>query len=148
MQHPARALALVALLAALPLAGTPAAAADKVRFQTDWLPSGEHAMYYGGWQKGIFAEEGIDITITRGYGSGDTVTKLAGGAFDFGVAAPVAFLPHKGASPPDAAAPLVRKSPGRVVPPKLSAILPLPEPRRAQEFPSCIIQHVHWRWPL
>lgn len=61
-------------------------AADKVRFQTDWLPSGEHAMYYGGWQKGIFAEEGIDVTITRGYGSGDTLTKLAGGAFDFGVA--------------------------------------------------------------
>ena len=71
MQYPARALALVAILAA-----APAAAADKVRFQTDWLPSGEHAMYYGGWQKGIFAEEGIDITITRGYGSGDTVTKL------------------------------------------------------------------------
>jgi NitT/TauT family transport system substrate-binding protein len=43
-------------------------------------------MYYGGWQKGIFAEEGIDITITRGYGSGDTVSKLAGGAFDYGVA--------------------------------------------------------------
>jgi len=61
-------------------------AADKVHFQTDWLPSGEHAMYYGGWQKGIFAEEGIDVTITRGYGSGDTLTKLAGGAFDFGVA--------------------------------------------------------------
>lgn len=61
-------------------------AADKVRFQTDWLPSGEHAMYYGAWQKGIFAEEGIDITITRGYGSGDTLSKLAGGAFDFGVA--------------------------------------------------------------
>src|ERR1700724_3671391 len=87
MQHPARALAFVAFLAAAPLAATaPAAAAAKVRFQTDWLPAGEHAMYYGGWQKGIFAEEGIDITITRGYGSGDTVTKLAGGAFDFGVA--------------------------------------------------------------
>lgn len=68
------------------LSPSPLRAADPVRFQTDWLPSGEHAMYYGGWQKGIFAEEGIDITITRGYGSGDTVTKLAGGAFDFGVA--------------------------------------------------------------
>jgi NitT/TauT family transport system substrate-binding protein len=80
-------LALAAALAASSMIGvTAAGAADKVRFQTDWLPSGEHAMYYGGWQKGIFAEEGIDITITRGYGSGDTVTKLAGGAFDFGVA--------------------------------------------------------------
>ena len=67
-------------------------AADKVRFQTDWLPSGEHAMYYGGWQKGIFAEEGINVTITRGYGSGDTLTKLAGGAFDFGVADVAAVL--------------------------------------------------------
>src|SRR5262249_40998095 len=66
-------------------AATPALAQDKVRFQTDWIPSGEHAMYYGGWQKGIFASEGIDITITRGYGSGDTVTKLAGGGFDLGV---------------------------------------------------------------
>ena len=80
-------LTLAAVLAASSLVDLSAAcAADKVRFQTDWLPSGEHAMYYGGWQKGIFAEEGIDITITRGYGSGDTVTKLAGSAFDFGVA--------------------------------------------------------------
>ena len=61
-------------------------AQDKVRFQTDWIPSGEHAMYYGGWSKGIYAKHGIDITITRGYGSGDTVTKVAGGAADFGVA--------------------------------------------------------------
>ncbi len=59
---------------------------DKVAFQTDWIPSGEHAMYYGGWSKGIFEKHGIDVTITRGYGSGDTVTKLASGGFDFGVA--------------------------------------------------------------
>src|SRR5256714_6787176 len=73
-------------VAALVLGTLPALAQDKVRFQTDWIPSGEHAMYYGGWQKGIFASEGIDVTITRGYGSGDTVTKLPGGGFDFGVA--------------------------------------------------------------
>lgn len=86
MRHAFRALALLCVTLGWPLAMTAAQGADKVRFQTDWLPSGEHAMYYGGWQKGIFAEEGIDITITRGYGSGDTVTKLAAGAFDFGVA--------------------------------------------------------------
>jgi NitT/TauT family transport system substrate-binding protein len=73
-------------IAALALTASGAPAQDKVRFQTDWIPSGEHAMYYGGWQKGIFAAEGIDVTITRGYGSGDTVTKLAAGAFDFGIA--------------------------------------------------------------
>lgn len=67
------------------LAG-PALAQDKVRFQTDWIPSGEHAMYYGAWSKGLYAKHGIDITITRGYGSGDTVTKVASGAADFGIA--------------------------------------------------------------
>jgi NitT/TauT family transport system substrate-binding protein len=86
MKHAIRALALATTVAWPAIFATAAGAADKVRFQTDWLPSGEHAMYYGGWQKGIFAEEGIDVTITRGYGSGDTLTKLAGGAFDFGVA--------------------------------------------------------------
>jgi NitT/TauT family transport system substrate-binding protein len=64
----------------------PAAAQDKVRFQTDWIPSGEHAMYYGAWVKGIWAQEGLDITITRGYGAGDTATKVGAGAADFGVA--------------------------------------------------------------
>lgn len=66
--------------------GASAQGNEKVRFQTDWIPSGEHAMYYGAWLKGIYAAEGLDITISRGYGSGDTVTKLAGGAFEFGVA--------------------------------------------------------------
>lgn len=76
----------LAALALTFLLGGPALAQDKVRFQTDWIPSGEHAMYYGAWSKGIYAKHGIDITITRGYGSGDTVTKVAAGAADFGVA--------------------------------------------------------------
>lgn len=77
-----RSLAALALAAFVPLAG----AQDKVRFQTDWIPSGEHAMYYGAWVKGIWAQEGMDITITRGYGAGDTATKVGAGAADFGVA--------------------------------------------------------------
>lgn len=68
------------------LAAGPLAAADEVHLQTDWIPSGEHAMYFGGWTKGFWKDQGIDITITRGYGSGDTVTKIAGGAADFGIA--------------------------------------------------------------
>jgi len=76
-----RNLAVLALLLALPVW-----AQDKVRFQTDWIPSGEHAMYYGAWVKGIWAQEGLDITISRGYGAGDTATKVGAGAADFGVA--------------------------------------------------------------
>lgn len=77
---------LASAILACHLAAGPALALDKVKFQTDWIPSGEHAAYYGGIEKGIFAEEGLDVAITRGYGSGDTVTKLAAGSFDFGVA--------------------------------------------------------------
>lgn len=76
----------LALLAVLATATAPTWAQDKVRFQTDWIPSGEHAMYYGAWVKGIWAQEGMDITITRGYGAGDTATKVGAGAADFGVA--------------------------------------------------------------
>ena len=87
---PLIATAFVALLAA-----PGARADDKVHFQTDWIPSGEHAMYYGGWTKGFWKEQGIDINITRGYGSGDTVTKIATGAADFGVADIGALLTAK-----------------------------------------------------
>lgn len=79
-----RVAAIAGLVAAA--AAATAQAEDKVLFQTDWIPSGEHAMYYGGWTKGFWKEQGIDVTITRGYGSGDTVTKIATGAADFGVA--------------------------------------------------------------
>jgi NitT/TauT family transport system substrate-binding protein len=81
----ATAIAFGAGVSALTIA--PAAQAqDKVHLQTDWIPSGEHAMYYGGWTKGFWSDQGIDIKITRGYGSGDTVTKVGTGAADFGVA--------------------------------------------------------------
>jgi NitT/TauT family transport system substrate-binding protein len=72
-------------LAAQPL-GQPAAAQDKVLFQLDWIPTGEHAAYFAGAAKGFFKEQGIDITLTRGYGSGDTINKVAAGAAPFGVA--------------------------------------------------------------
>jgi NitT/TauT family transport system substrate-binding protein len=78
--------ALAAALAAVIGLASTARADDKVLFQTDWIPSGEHAMYFGGWEKGLFKKHGIDVTIVRGYGSGDTVTKVASGAADFGVA--------------------------------------------------------------
>lgn len=76
----------VAALAVGLFSAGPARAADDVRFLLDWIPSGEMAAYYSGWERGVFAEEGINVTIGRGYGSGDTVAKIAGKAGDFGIA--------------------------------------------------------------
>jgi hypothetical protein len=58
----------------------------KVVLQLDWLPTGEHAAYFAGLQRGFFRDAGIDLSITRGYGAGDTVNKVAAGAAKFGVA--------------------------------------------------------------
>ncbi|HIM25970.1 MAG TPA: hypothetical protein EYM29_10240, partial [Rhodospirillales bacterium] len=90
-----RLAAAIVVAASVALGATSASALDKVHLQTDWIPSGEHAMYFGGWEKGFWKDEGIDIKVTRGYGSGDTVTKIATGAADFGVADIGALLTAK-----------------------------------------------------
>lgn len=61
-------------------------AADKVTYQLGWIPTGEYAPYFAGLQKGFYAEEGIDLSINRGFGSGDTVKKTVGGGATFGEA--------------------------------------------------------------
>jgi len=78
-----RTLFAFALVAAL---CRPAAADDKVLFQLDWIPTGEHAAYFAGAAKGFWKAQGIDISLARGYGSGDTINKVAAGAAPFGVA--------------------------------------------------------------
>jgi NitT/TauT family transport system substrate-binding protein len=75
-----------AALCALLLATRPAAAQDRVLLQLDWIPTGEHAAYFSGAARGTWREHGIEISLTRGYGSGDTVTKVAAGTAPFGVA--------------------------------------------------------------
>lgn len=86
------AAAIIALLAHPAAAQDPAKAPDKVAFLMDWIPTGEHAAYYSGWQRGTFAKHGIDVSITRGYGSGDTISKVAAGSAQFGVADIAAVL--------------------------------------------------------
>lgn len=77
---------IMGVLAAALAMARPAAAQDKVVLQLDWLPTGEHASYYAGLERGFFRENGVDLSVIRGYGSGDTVNKVAAGAAQFGVA--------------------------------------------------------------
>ncbi len=83
----ARIVAIAAGVMALALgAAQPARAQDRVLLLLDWIPTGEHAAYFAGQQRGFWRENGIDLSIARGYGSGDTVTKVAAGSAQFGVA--------------------------------------------------------------
>jgi NitT/TauT family transport system substrate-binding protein len=71
-------------LAALSAGG--AAAQDKVSLAVDWVLNGTHAGYFVAQEKGFYKDAGLDVTISRGFGSGDTVKRVATKAVDFGIA--------------------------------------------------------------
>src|SRR5437588_2869879 len=62
----------------------PAAAADKVVLMLNWYVYGEHAPFYYGKEKGIYAAEGIDLEIQEGRGSGVTAQAVAAKTANFG----------------------------------------------------------------
>src|ERR1700722_5655255 len=66
------------------LATMPAAAADKVVLMLNWYVYGEHAPFYYGLQKGLYAAEGIDLEIQEGRGSGFTTQAVAANSATFG----------------------------------------------------------------
>src|SRR5260370_37133421 len=74
----AAALVWTALMAA------PAAAADKVVLMLNWYVYGEHAPFYYGKAKGIYAAENIDLEIQEGRGSGATTQAGAAKTGEFG----------------------------------------------------------------
>jgi NitT/TauT family transport system substrate-binding protein len=73
---------LVMLCAALLI--SPATAADKVVLMLNWYVYSEHAPFYYGKAKGLYAAEGIDLEIQEGRGSGVTVQAVAAKTADFG----------------------------------------------------------------
>jgi len=59
---------------------------DKVILMLNWYNYGEHAPLYLGLARGIYAEEGIDLEIQEGRGSGTTIQAVAAGSATFGYA--------------------------------------------------------------
>jgi len=72
-----------------------ASAQDKVKFALDWIPYGKHAMFYVSIDKGFWKDAGLDVTMTRGFGSGDTAKRVAAGTEDFGFAAAASMITAK-----------------------------------------------------
>lgn len=94
-----RALRLLAALVLLVATAAPVFAAEKVVFMIDWLPAGDKAVPYLGVQAGLFAAEGLDVTIQSGRGSSDVVTKLGTGAADMGTGGLAALLQARAETP-------------------------------------------------
>ena len=70
----------------LGLATSPALALDKASLRLNWVLIGQHPAYYLGVERGFYRDEGIDLTINEGRGSGAAVQLVAGGEDTFGLA--------------------------------------------------------------
>lgn len=68
------------------LAASPALALDKASLRLNWVLIGQHPAYYLGLERGYYRDEGIDLTINEGRGSGPAVQLVANGEDTFGLA--------------------------------------------------------------
>ena len=64
-----------AAASALPMRS--AFAADKVIFRTNWLFYGSHAIFFLGIDKGLYAQDNLDVVVKQGNGSGATTRLVA-----------------------------------------------------------------------
>jgi NitT/TauT family transport system substrate-binding protein len=74
------------LAATLVVSASLAQAQDAVSLRLNWYLGGLHVPYYYGKDMGFFKQEGIDLTINEGRGSGNTVQVVAAGSDTFGMA--------------------------------------------------------------
>jgi len=63
-----------------------AQAPERVNFALDWIVYGKHALFYPALEQGIYKKHGLEVTMTRGFGSGDTIQKVDQKAVQFGFA--------------------------------------------------------------
>jgi NitT/TauT family transport system substrate-binding protein len=70
----------------LALAPVSAGAADNVSFALDWVVNGTHSGYFTAREKGFYRDAGLEVTIARGFGSGDTIKRVAAGSAVIGLA--------------------------------------------------------------
>src|ERR1700745_3662789 len=76
--------ALVLAVAALAPAPALAQGKDKVVLLLNWYVYSEHAPFFLGKERGYFDQEGIDLDIQEGRGSGVTVQAVAAGTATVG----------------------------------------------------------------
>lgn len=90
-------VALLGLMLVLPL--HPSRAEVAVKFSTDWIFDGAIAEILQADAKGYFKEAGLAVTIDRGYGAGDTIAKVAGGAYQFAMGDVTALIEYNARHP-------------------------------------------------
>jgi len=110
---------LVAICVIAVSAGFPAnseAQGQKVVVQLAWVVGGLHAGFFVAKEKGFYASKGLDVTINRGFGSGDTAKVVATGAAQFGeVNLPTAIISRGKAIPLTIIGVIIGKAPESIL---------------------------------
>ncbi|QIE54996.1 ABC transporter substrate-binding protein [Pikeienuella piscinae] len=78
-------LNVAAAALAVAFAATPAVALEQVTLQLNWFPLADHSPFYLARERGYFEEEGIELEIVRGQGSGDAAIKIDQKQAEFGI---------------------------------------------------------------
>lgn len=90
------------LLGAMLLSGGALAQETTIKFTLGWKTQGSDAAYLYALDKGFFKEEGLNVVIDQGEGSGATVTRIMSGAYDAGFGDVNAIIQNASTRPQDA----------------------------------------------
>jgi NitT/TauT family transport system substrate-binding protein len=90
------------LVATVMMTGVALAQETTIRFTLGWKTQGSDAAFFLAKDKGYFKEEGLNVTIDQGEGSGATVTRIMGGAYDAGFGDVNAIIQNSSTRPEDA----------------------------------------------
>jgi NitT/TauT family transport system substrate-binding protein len=72
-----------------------------IKFTLGWKTQGSDAPYFVARDKGYFREAGLDVVIDQGEGSGATVTRIMGGAYEAGFGDINAIIQNAATRPAD-----------------------------------------------
>lgn len=90
------------LIGGILLAGPAAAQETTIKFTLGWKTQGSDAAFFYAKDKGYFKDEGLNVVIDQGEGSGATVTRIMSGAYDAGFGDVNAIIQNASTRPQDA----------------------------------------------
>src|SRR6202521_2197984 len=91
-----------ALLGVALFAGAACAEETTIKFTLGWKTQGSDAAFFYAKDNGFFREEGLNVVIDQGEGSGATVTRVMSGAYDAGFGDINAIIQNASTRPADA----------------------------------------------
>lgn len=89
------------LISTVFMAGAALAQETTIKFTLGWKTQGSDAAFFYAKDNGLFKAEGLNVVIDQGEGSGATVTRIMGGAYDAGFGDVNAIIQNASTRPQD-----------------------------------------------